>query len=62
MEKNSPFFTATVASVFYFVIFIMLKYFLQNKTVDWQSALFGAVVFWLVIFIVHYFLDRRYGS
>lgn len=62
MEKKSPFYTASIASFFYFAIFIMLKYFLQNKTVDWQGALLGAVIFWLVIFIVHYFLDRRYGS
>jgi uncharacterized membrane protein (GlpM family) len=62
MEKKSPFFTASIASIVYFVIFIVLKYFLQNKTLDWQNALFGAVVFWIVIFVIHYFLDRRYGS
>ncbi len=62
MEKKSPFFTASIASVVYFVIFIVLKYFLQNKTIDWQNALFGAMIFWIVIFVVHYFLDKRYGS
>jgi uncharacterized membrane protein (GlpM family) len=62
MEKNDPFFTATMASIVYFVIFIVLKYFLQNKTVDWQSALLGAVGLWIVIFVVHHLLNRRYGS
>ncbi len=62
MEKNNPFFTASMASFLYFVIFIILKYFLQNKTVDWPGALFGAVIFWVVIFVVHYILNIRYGS
>ncbi len=62
MDKKSPFFTASMASIVYFVIFIMLKYFLDHKTVDWQSALLGAVVFWIVIFVVHKFLEKRYGS
>jgi uncharacterized membrane protein (GlpM family) len=61
MEKKSPFFTASVASIVYFIIFIALKYFLQDRFVDWQGALQGAVVFWIVIFLVHRFLVRRYG-
>ncbi|MCZ7394764.1 MAG: hypothetical protein ABOK23_02755 [Candidatus Methanoperedens sp.] len=61
MEKKSPFFTASAAAVLYFIIYIILKYLLQNRVVDWQGAFLGAVVFWIVIFLVHYFLNRQYG-
>ncbi len=60
MDKKSPFYTASVASVLYFVIYIMLKYFLQTGTPDWPGALIGAVIFWMVIFMVHHLLNRRY--
>ncbi len=59
MNEKSPFFTASVASLAYFITFIVLKYFLQDKTVDWSGALAGAVVFWIVIFLVHKILERR---
>lgn len=62
MEKNNPFFTASMATFLYLVVLIMLKYFLQHKTVDWQSDLLVAIVFWIVIFLVHQLLNRRYGS
>lgn len=61
MEKKSPFFTASAAALLYFVIFIVLKYFLQNKVVDLQGAFTGAVVFWIVIFLVHQFIIKRHG-
>lgn len=61
MEKKSPFFTASAAALLYFVIFIVLKYFLQNKVVDLQGALSGAVVFWFVIFLVHQVIIRQHG-
>lgn len=57
----NPFFTASIASVVYFIIFITLKYFLQNRVLDLQGALTGAVVFGIVIFLIHKFLNRRYG-
>ncbi len=59
MDKKSPFFTASAASVMYFIIFILLKYFLQMREIDWLGALQGAVIFWVVIFVVHQFLKRR---
>ena len=59
MEKTNPYFTASSASISYFVIFIILKYFLHNKELDWKGALIGAVIFWIVIFIVHIFLNRK---
>lgn len=59
MDKKNPFFTASTASVIYFIIFIILKYSLAKK-VDWMGALLGAVFFWIVIFLVHQFLKRRY--
>ena len=58
MEKKSPFFTASAASVTYFITFIVLKY-LFERIVDWKGALSGAVIFWIVIFLVHQFLLRR---
>lgn len=61
MEKKSPFFTASVASIAYFIIFFLLKYLLQDGVADWWGAVQGAVVFWAVIFLVHQFLIRRYG-
>ncbi len=68
MDKKSPFFTASIASIIYFITFILLKYLLpinreaSNINIDWLGALEGAVVFWLVIFVVHQFLKRRYSE
>ncbi len=65
MDKKSPFFTASIASVIYFIIFLLLKYLLpikretSNINIDWLGALQGAIIFWLVIFVVHQFLKRR---
>ncbi len=59
MNEKSPFFTASMASLAYFVTFIVLKFFLQDKTVDLIGALAGAVVFWIVIFLVHIVLERK---
>jgi len=62
MDKMSPFYTATVASVLYFIIVIMLKYLLppqHSRAVEWQGALLVAIGFWIVIFLVHQFLLRR---
>lgn len=45
------------ASISYFIIYIMLKFSLQNAIIDWQSALLGAVTFGVLIFLVHrYFI------
>jgi len=62
MDKKSPFFTAITASILYFIIFILLKYFLQMRAIDWQGALQGAIIFWIVIFVVHQFLRKRYSD
>ena len=43
------------ASISYFVIYIMLKFSLQNAIIDWQNALLGAVTFGFLIFLVHRF-------
>ncbi len=51
-------FVAFAASISYFIIYIILRYSLQNAILDWQSALSGALVFWLFIFVVHHFLGR----
>ncbi len=61
MDKNNPFFTASAASVLYFVIYIIIKYFGEQK-IDLQGALIGAIIFWIVIFIVHKLLNRRFSE
>jgi len=59
MVKTNPYFTASAASLAFFVIFISLKYLLENKPLDLPGALIGAGVFWVVIFIVHHFLNKQ---
>jgi len=66
MDKKSPLFTASAASVLFFIILLMLEYLLSIKgegtvTVDWHGALFAALVFWIVIFVLHQYLNRRYS-
>ncbi len=62
MNKKSPFFTASIASLTYFITYLILKYLLDRNKIDPLSALAGAVVFWIVIFLVHQFLNRnQYG-
>jgi len=56
MEKTIH--VANMASLSYFVIFIMLKFFLQNAIIDWKNALLGAIAFWVFIFFVHSYLNR----
>ncbi|VVB87304.1 Uncharacterised protein [uncultured archaeon] len=58
MKKTNPFLTASTASVLYFIVFIMLKYFLENEIPGWQSAVSGALAFWFFIFLVHQYLNR----
>jgi len=60
MVKMNPYFTASAASLAFFVIFITLKYLLENKPVDVLGAILGAGVFWVVMFIVHHFLNKQY--
>ncbi len=62
MDKKSPFFTASAASIIYFIIFVTLKYLLGEKNVDWKGGLIGAIFFWIVIFLIHQFLKRRYSD
>jgi len=59
MEKTNPYFTASAASLTYFVTFIILKYLLVNRVLDWNGALIGSLIFWVVIFIVHQILNKR---
>lgn len=41
------------ASISYFIIYVVLKFSLQNAIIDWKSALLGAATFGLIIFLVH---------
>ena len=62
MDKKSPYFTASMASILYFIIYFVLKYFLQQRVLDYEGALIGAVGFWIVIFVVHMLLGRRFSN
>jgi len=55
-------FVAFMASICYFIIYILITYSLQNAAFDWQSALKGALVFWVFIYLVHFFLNRAEQS
>ena len=59
MEKTNSYITASAASLTYFLTFIILKYLLLDKVIDWKGAIIGALIFWLVIFIVHQILNKR---
>ena len=62
MDKKSPYFTASMASILYFIIYFVLKYFLQQRVLDYEGALIGAVGFWIVIFVVHMLLGKRFSN
>jgi len=59
MVKTNPYFTATAASVAFLVIFISLKYLFENKPPGVLDALIGAGAFWVVMFLVHMYLNRK---
>ncbi|MDO8727755.1 MAG: hypothetical protein Q7J35_16960 [Candidatus Methanoperedens sp.] len=67
MEKKSPYFTASVASLLYIIILVMLKFLLPSSSInegidikeELPNILFGAIIFWIVIFVVHLVLERR---
>ncbi|MDO9096549.1 MAG: hypothetical protein Q7U60_00285 [Candidatus Methanoperedens sp.] len=61
MVKTKPLYTASAAAVLYFIVLILLQYFMEYKT-DWMGAIMVAAVFWIVIFALHYFLDKRYSD
>jgi len=44
-------YVALIASISYFIVYILLKYFLQNEMVDWQNALSGAIIFLFIIYL-----------
>jgi len=55
-------FVALMASICYFIIYLLITYSLTNAALNWQSALKGAVVFWVFIYLVHFFLKRTEHS
>lgn len=59
MVKTNPYVTASAASLAFLVIFISLKYLFENKSPDVLGALIGAGAFWVVMFLVHQYLNRQ---
>jgi hypothetical protein len=59
MVKTNPYFTASAASLAFIIIFISLKYLLENKLPTVLDALIGAGAFWVVMFLVHQYLNRK---
>lgn len=70
MDKKSPYFTASVASMLYLVILVMLKYLLPSSSMstgidikeELPNLIFGMIIFWVVIFVVHQVLERRFSD
>lgn len=70
MNEKSPYFTASVASILYIIILLMLKYFLPSSSIsesidikeEIPNLIFGTIIFWIVIFFVHQVLKRRYSD
>lgn len=70
MDKESPFFKATIASLLFLAVLIILKYFLLSSPIggsieqkeEISGVLFGTVIFWIVIFVVHQYLKRRFSD
>jgi len=70
MEKKSPYFTASVASILFIIILVMLKYLLPSSSTsagidikeELPNLIFGTIIFWIVIFVVHLVLERRYSD
>lgn len=58
MDKNNPAFIALMAFLAFFLVFIILKYLLNNQ-VDIQNAITGAVLFCIVVFVVHQLMIRK---
>jgi len=59
MVKTNPYFTASTASIAFLIIFNSLKYLFEYQPPDVMAALIGAGVFWVVIFLVHQYLNRK---
>ena len=62
MKKTGIYLTASIASVTYFIIAVILKYSPHDNILDLKNALIGAVVFWVVFFLLHPFLNKRVKS
>ncbi len=70
MDKKSSFFTASAASMLYLVILVLLKYFLPSSGMsagmdikgELPILILGAIIFWIVIFVVHQVLERRFSD
>ncbi len=62
MKKTGIYLTASVASVTYFIIAVILKYSPYDDILDLKNALIGAVVFWVVFFLLHPSLNKRVKS
>lgn len=58
MEKSNPFLIASMAFIAFFIVFITLKYLLNNQ-VDIQNALTGAILFWMLVFLVHQLMSWK---
>ncbi len=62
MRKTGLYLTASIASATYFIIAVILKYSPHDNIPDLGNALIGAVVFWVIFFLLHLFLNKRIQS
>jgi hypothetical protein len=62
MKKTGLYLTASIASVAYFIIAIILRYSPDENILDLRNTLIGAVVFGVVFFLLHPFIYKRVKS
>ncbi len=62
MDKGGLYLTASIASVAYFIIAVILRYSPDENILDLRNALIGTVVFGMVFFLLHPFINKRVKS
>jgi uncharacterized BrkB/YihY/UPF0761 family membrane protein len=62
MKKMGLFLTASIASITYFIIAIILRYSPDEDILDLRNALIGTVVFGVVFLLLHPFINKRVKS
>ncbi len=62
MKKTGLYLTASIASITYFIIAIILRYSPDENILDLRNALIGTVIFGMVFLLLHPFINKRVKS
>lgn len=57
-KKANPFVTATIPAAIYLVFYNIISYAFFHET-DFLASLFGAIVFWIMYFILQIIKEKR---